>query len=206
MLTRPDPPKSGKIVTRPDPFRPDPTPPAGPSDPWTTLRSRLGSRILVEGTKKFGNRSAQEIVLVLRRGAVLRFALNELPVNLIHPWDRHSPNVLLNLSRDHRSNHLGWRFQFAFPTEALGTCRRSNVCYGMHPGLLEWGSSQQTGLQDHPTNAEIAEQRNVSRILYFLYIPGISYWETMCSGRTVVTTLVPHLRGPGLKSEWVAEC
>ena len=32
MLTRPDPPKSGKIVTRPDPTRP-----AGPSDPWTTL-------------------------------------------------------------------------------------------------------------------------------------------------------------------------
>ena len=31
-LTRPDPPKSGKIVTWPDPTRP-----AGPSDPWTTL-------------------------------------------------------------------------------------------------------------------------------------------------------------------------
>ena len=37
MLTRPDQPKSGKIVTRPDPTRPDPTRPAGPSDPWTTL-------------------------------------------------------------------------------------------------------------------------------------------------------------------------
>ena len=47
MLTRPDPPKAGKIVTRPgptrpdptrpDPTRPDPTRPAGPSDPWTTL-------------------------------------------------------------------------------------------------------------------------------------------------------------------------
>ena len=33
----PDPPKSGKIVTRPDPTRPDPTRPAGPSDPWKTL-------------------------------------------------------------------------------------------------------------------------------------------------------------------------
>ena len=30
--------RSGKIVTRPDPARPDPTRPAGPSDPWTTLR------------------------------------------------------------------------------------------------------------------------------------------------------------------------